>query len=110
MNNKNNNYYYLTRFSNDTKYHNLFILGYPFVSSYKIKFDYDKKFIAFSGEVTIDLTNIINDQHLQYNIVQFIGYFGIILVIILLTLIFINSCFLKKKNKSNIKLVDEEDN
>ena len=108
--NKNNTYYSLIRFSNDTQYHNIFILGYPFFSSYKIKFDYDKKFIAFNGEVPIDLTNIIKDQHLQYNIVQFIGYFGIILVIILLTLIFINSCFLKKKNKSNIKLVDEEDN
>ena len=29
---------------------NIFILGYPFFSSYKIKFDYDNNFIGFLGE------------------------------------------------------------
>jgi hypothetical protein len=106
--NKNNTYYSLIRFSNDTQYHNIFILGYPFFSSYKIKFDYDNNFIVFLGEEEpINFKKILKEFNIKFDIVKFIGISGIIIVLIILIIFYIKNCIMNGKSKSHIKFIDE---
>ena len=106
--NKRDIYYSLIRFSNNSEYDNIFILGYPFFSSYKIKFDYDNNFIGFLGdEEPINFKKILKEFNIKFDIVKFIGISGIIIVLIILIIFYIKNCIMNGKSKSHIKFIDE---
>ena len=106
--NKRDIYYSLIRFSNNSEYDNIFILGYPFFSSYKIKFDYDNNFIGFLGEEEpINFKKILKEFNIKFDIVKFIGISGIIIVLIILIIFYIKNCIMNGKSKSHIKFIDE---
>ena len=106
--NKRDIYYSLIRFSNNSEYDNIFILGYPFFSSYKIKFDYDNNFIGFLGdEEPINFKKILKEFNIKFDIVKFVGISGIIIVSIILFIFCIKNCIMNDKSKSHIKFIDE---
>ena len=106
--NKRDIYYSLIRFSNNSEFDNIFILGYPFFSSYKIKFDYDNNFIGFLGdEEPINFKKILKEFNIKFDIVKFIGISGIIIVLIILFIFCIKNCIMNDKSKSHIKFIDE---
>ena len=83
-------------------------MGYPFFSSYKIKFDYDNNFIGFLGdEEPINFKKILKEFNIKFDIVKFVGISGIIIVSIILFIFCIKNCIMNDKSKSHIKFIDE---
>ncbi len=85
-------YVSLIRFSDKSLYDDIWILGYPFFSSYKIKFDYDNNFIGFNGEKPLNFTKILEGY--KYNFLKnkkilysLIGVCGVILLLIIIFII-----------------------
>jgi hypothetical protein len=104
----------LIRFSSKSDYDNIWILGYPFFSSYKIKFDYDNNFIGFNGEKPLDFSKIVKDYYsgiFKDKRILF-GLIGSCCVIFILILFFIiRSCVKKGKDpNANSKFIEEIQN
>ena len=104
----------LIRFSSKSDYDNIWILGYPFFSSYKIKFDYDNNFIGFNGEKPLDFSKIVKDYYsgiFKDKRILF-GLIGTCCVIFILILFFIiRSCLKKGKDpNTNSKFIEEIQN
>ena len=107
-------YVSLIRFSDKSLYDDIWILGYPFFSSYKIKFDYDNNFIGFNGEKPLNFTKLLegysgsffNDKKKLYALIGVCGF------ILLLIIIFIIRSFIKKGKdpNANSKLIEEVQN
>ena len=104
----------LIRFSSKSDYDNIWVLGYPFFSSYKIKFDYDNNFIGFNGEKPLDFSKIVKDYYsgiFKDKRILF-GLIGSCCVIFILILFFIiRSCLKKGKDpNTNSKFIEEIQN
>ena len=104
----------LIRFSSKSDYDNIWVLGYPFFSSYKIKFDYDNNFIGFNGEKPLDFFKIVKDYYsgiFKDKRILF-GLIGSCCVIFILILFFIiRSCLKKGKDpNTNSKFIEEIQN
>ena len=107
-------YVCLIRFSEKSLYDNIWIIGYPFFASYKIKFDYDNNFIGFNGEKPLNFTKLLegysgsffNDKKKLYALIGVCGF------ILLLIIIFIIRSFIKKGKdpNANSKLIEEVQN
>ena len=106
-------YVSLIRFSDKSLYDDIWILGYPFFSSYKIKFDYDNNFIGFNGEKPLNFTKILEGY--KYNFLKnkkilysLIGVCGVILLLIIIFII--RKLMNKGKDNTNSKFIEEVQN
>jgi hypothetical protein len=107
-------YVSLIRFSDKSLYNDIWIMGYPFFASYKIKFDYDNNFIGFNGEKPLDFSKIVKDYYsgiFKDKRILF-GLIGTCCVIFILILFFIiRSCLKKGKDpNTNSKFIEEIQN
>ena len=106
-------YVSLIRFSDKSLYNDIWIMGYPFFASYKIKFDYDNKFIGFNGEKPLNFTEILEGYNSSFfnNKTKLYTLIGVCSFILLLIIIFIIRRLIKGKDtNTNSKLVEEVQN
>lgn len=108
-----NKYNSLIRFRNVTsKDENVWVFGFPFFSSYTIKFDFDEETIGFNGNNKVwNLTDEWNEWYKQNGssslsmsrIIQIIGWICFAIICVLVMLVIFKYCCKRKKKRSGGK-------